>query len=119
MIQNTQTGKRYIGSAVNLKKRLSHHANALRLGYSINRKIDADIEAGFSDFSFSVLVSFNDCEITNCELSRREQDFIQRLGTTEEYNYQGASIRSRLKPHSLCCAHGSILLEGGGKGRAK
>ena len=108
MLRNKSTGNRYIGSTTNLYNRLNAHSDAIRRGYSINRKIDADIEAGHSEFDFLVLASFEDGEITNEDLSRMERELITQHGTEDEYNFPGASMRGVLPKFAKLYASGNV-----------
>lgn len=108
MIENIQTKRRYIGSTVNIKKRLKLHDRCIRHGYSINRKIDEDIDAGFTNFFFCVLATFEDNTITNRQLSAIEHQFIVDYGTEQEYNYHGACARMRLDDEQLLCSSHNI-----------
>lgn len=96
MIENVETKKRYIGSTVNVKKRLKLHERELRLGYSINRLIDADIDAVHDEFFCSVLETFDDGEITDEELAQKEAAYIRQFGTGGEYNTDKSALRPRL-----------------------
>lgn len=108
MLRNKTTGNRYIGSATNVCDRLNSHSTALRLGYSINKKIDADIAAGHTEFEFLVLATYEDGEITNAELSSAERRFICEYGTESEYNYSGAAMRGVLPADFKLYAHNNL-----------
>lgn len=71
----TPTGKRYIGSSVNVTDRLRHHRNALRRGTHDNSHMQqAFIKHGQSAFDFRVLEM---CDIG--DIRQREKEIIDRL----------------------------------------
>ena len=125
LIENVGTKKRYIGSTVNLKNRLKQHERALRLGYSINRKIDEDTDAGHNNFFFAILETFEEGTVTNQELANRERYYVELFGTEKEYNFSlFACCRSRLDPGQIVTSHGNtkrtrIALERAANGQKK
>lgn len=56
-IENTHNGKVYIGSAVNIERRLRHHKTRLRCGHHKNRHLQsAWVKYGDGAFAFTVLL---------------------------------------------------------------
>ena len=78
LITNTNNGKKYVGSAINLSKRWNNHRNDLRQGVHHNRHLqNAWNKYSESSFSFSIL------EFTsNDDLITREQYYIDLLDAT-------------------------------------
>ena len=80
-IENQVHGKRYIGSAVNFRKRWRNHLSALRLGQHRNRHLQrAFAKYGEEAFVFSVLEDVEEPE----KLIEREQRYLNTLNP--EYN---------------------------------
>lgn len=72
-IQHVASGKRYVGSAVNLAKRIAQHHRALRAGTHSNVKLQrAWNKYGEGEFVFSVLEDVSDA----ATLIAREQHWI-------------------------------------------
>ncbi len=84
LIENKNNGKVYVGSAVNLARRTSHHVSALRGGYHRNRYLQrAWIKHGEEVFSFSILEVVDvHSELIPCE--QKWLDLYTNLG--EVYN---------------------------------
>lgn len=76
-ILNTINGKFYIGSSVNLRKRLYEHFRELELGIHPNKYLQNSwIKYGKEGFKFSILEKVNN--ITNEELRDLETKYIQK-----------------------------------------
>lgn len=91
-IENTVSGKKYIGQTKDFQKRKLSHLSALRNGRSHNRHLQFAFDKyGESSFLF---YSIEDYEV--CDLDNREQYWIKTLQTVEYgYNldYGGGGIR--------------------------
>ena len=75
-IEHVASGKKYVGSAVRLKRRLSKHKTDLRGGYHHSQKLQrAWAKYGEDAFAFSVIESVPD--VSN--LLSREQHWIDTL----------------------------------------
>lgn len=93
-ITDQVNGKRYIGSAVNLKKRYRDHLSSLRQGQHRNRHLQAAFDKhGESAFAFSVLE-----HIERSLLIEREQYFFDTL--SPEYNIAPTAGNSLGRYHS-------------------
>ena len=80
-ISNRANGKRYIGSAVNLRKRWQTHLANLRHGHHCNSHLQAAFNKhGESMFTFAILERVED----SAQLIPREQHFLDML--KPEYN---------------------------------
>ena len=109
MIENIDTKKRYIGVSCNIKKRVKLHERALRKGFSINRKIDEDIDLGYNRFFVAVLETFDDGTITKLELMQKENEYITQWNTLQEYNISLSNLMGRFKRNELLYSHGTLL----------
>lgn len=80
------TGRIYVGSTVNIHRRLGFHLSLLRKGNHSNRKLQADAnEFGVDSFEFAILeVTPNDESILN----EREEYWRERLKSDQYYNRQ-------------------------------
>lgn len=75
-ITNVLSGRVYIGSTNNLRKRLNAHRCALKLGNFLNQKVQKDYnELGLSFFVFDVIELVNG---SDQELTEREQYYTTR-----------------------------------------
>lgn len=83
-IEHTASGKKYVGSAVRLKRRLSKHKTDLRGGYHHSQKLQrAWAKYGESAFVFSTIELVAD----ETELLAREQHWIDTLqAVTQGFN---------------------------------
>ena len=76
-ILNTINGKFYIGSSVNLRKRLYEHFRELELGIHTNKHLqNAWIKYGKQGFKFQVIKTID--KTTNKELRDLETYYIQK-----------------------------------------
>lgn len=81
-ILNTVNGHRYIGSAVNLTKRLNNHKSMLSRGEHTNKYLqNAYNKYGIDNFKFTILLY---CEKE--ELIKNEQYYIDKFDFEELYN---------------------------------
>lgn len=87
-IFNKRTNKYYVGSSINIKRRMKEHrANIEKLKGS-NIKISDDLkkQEDIFDFSFIVLESFDDFSINEEYLRERELFYIKKLDAWNGYN---------------------------------
>lgn len=91
-IQNNITGKRYIGSSIDVKRRLSEHRSDLRSGKHANPYLQASFNShGESEFTFSLVE-----KVDKPNLASREKywidyydSFISNNGYNVEAPYRG------------------------------
>lgn len=94
-IENTVSGKFYIGSSVNMQKRWHNHLYALRRGLHPNRHLqNAWKKYGNESFLFSVVE-----ESGQDNLSEREQYWLDKLGAVE----QGYNVCDKAGEPSQAC----------------
>lgn len=87
-IRNTYNGKMYIGSSINIKKRLISHKCNLRKGLHANKRLQRSYSKyGESSFEFCIIENVSD--INN--LLKREQEWIDKLKLCDEKH--GFNIR--------------------------
>lgn len=108
MIENLDTGKRYIGSAANLRSRLKQHDQGIRHGNGVNTKMQSDIDQGFSRFKYCVLATFEDGVITSRQLCGIEETIMRNLGAKTEYNFDRLVGRGALPWDLPLYAHGNV-----------
>lgn len=97
-IKNTKTGKMYIGSSKNLKKRTLQHIALLKTMHGCNLKMRAEIrrKTDLKYIEFHVLQYFYDGDITDYQLAIWERKFINLLDTIKHgYNYDMPTICGR------------------------
>lgn len=84
-IKNLINEKRYIGQSGNILKRWNSHISDLKNGSHRNRLLQSDFDkVGIEGFSFTVLEELED----RININEREQYWINKLKTFEEYNRQ-------------------------------
>lgn len=84
-IKNLINEKRYIGQSGNILKRWNSHISDLKNGSHRNRLLQSDFDkVGIEGFSFTVLEELED----RININEREQYWINKLKTFEEYNQQ-------------------------------
>ena len=84
-IKNLINEKRYIGQSGNILKRWNSHISDLKNGSHRNRLLQSDFDkVGVEGFSFTVLEELED----RVNINEREQYWINKLKTFEEYNQQ-------------------------------
>lgn len=97
-IKNQMNGKRYIGSAVNLRRRWSQHLSALRYNIHWNPPLQAAFNKyGEAMFAFAALEHIEDCK----QLILREQYYLDTLNP--EYNIAktaGSPLGCRRSPET-------------------
>lgn len=108
MIENVDTKKRYIGSTVNLRKRLTVHERILRNGGTINNKVAEDLEAGHNRFFMLALEVFDEGTITQHQLQQKEIEYIEKYGTDKEYNCHKQFTPNRIKDNAIIYAYGNV-----------
>ena len=87
-IRNKRTNKYYIGSSTNIEARMKSHRSNLERKRGLNKKMLSDLESGnILDFEFVVLETFEDFEITDIELRKCEEYYIEKYNAYENgYN---------------------------------
>lgn len=75
VLENTTTGKQYVGQSIDVNKRKQEHFNSMQKGKHHNDYIQQDYNRGH-DFSFGVLEY---CDLSS--LNQREKYWINRLNT--------------------------------------
>ena len=109
MIENIMSGKRYVGSSVNVYKRMSTHAQTINGGHGINVPMEEDVRKGFDVFRFIVLETFKDGTITSRELQCKEREYTETMGGQYGYNV-GPSFRTgMIKKDTLLYVEGTEL----------
>lgn len=84
VLENTTTGKQYVGQSVDVNKRKQQHFNAMQKGKHHNQYIQRDYNMGHN-FSFGIIEY---CDISS--LNQREKYWIDRLNTYYNgYNLTG------------------------------
>lgn len=106
-IRNKTNDKYYIGSSVNVYFRMLTHARNLIKFYGINAKMGEDIKGkrDFKNFEFIVLKTFENNSITDRELRREEENYIQKYNSRKNgYNLQWAYSNGKFEQNQkLCC----------------
>lgn len=88
-IHNTKSNKYYIGSASNLYHRFCLYFRCFNEGYGINTKMDEDLQSvhDLENFEIIIIEKFEDEEIENLELRRREIEYINQYDSIKNgYN---------------------------------
>lgn len=87
-IYNSKTEKYYIGSSVNIKRRMKEHRDNIEKMNGSNLKIDEDLkeESDILNFSFIVLETFEDYTITESILREKEEYYIEKYNANNGYN---------------------------------
>ena len=106
-IRNKMNDKYYIGSSVNIYFRMLTHARNIIRFCGINAKMAEDIKTkrDFKNFEFIVLKTFENDSITDAELRREEENYIQRYNSRKNgYNFQWAYSNGKFEKHEkLSC----------------
>jgi group I intron endonuclease len=91
-IYNKKTNKYYVGSTVNLKRRLNEHKKKIESLQGTNYLMEEDLKSDedIENFSFIVLETFEDFEITDIELRKRENFYIEKYDCYNGYNTTSA-----------------------------
>lgn len=87
-IFNSKTLKYYVGSSVNIKRRMKEHRAKIESLSGSNIRMENDLRS-FEDvknFSFIVLESFEDFTITEDELREKELYYIKKYDAWNGYN---------------------------------
>lgn len=85
-IHNKKNGKYYIGSSVNVFKRMKQQKRAIK-SYGLNDKILSDMFTKKFDLEFIVLETFEDNTITDKQLRQAEYKYIQKYDSIQNgYN---------------------------------
>ena len=87
-IFNSKTNKYYVGSSVNIKRRMKEHRSKIESLDGSNIKIGEDFKTpeDIKNFSFIVLETFDDYTITESELREREKFYIKKYNAWNGYN---------------------------------
>lgn len=87
-IHNKKNNKYYVGSSVNVKTRMDTHRRNMEKLQGSNAKIDKDLETfdDLENFEFVVLKTFPDFTITDYDLRRAEQEFVEKYNAYDGYN---------------------------------
>lgn len=87
-IHNKTNGKYYVGSSVNINSRMkSHRSNMEKLnGSNLKFYEDLNNEEDIKNFEFIVLETFEDYQITDWELRKKEAEYIEKYDAYNGYN---------------------------------
>lgn len=87
-IFNRKTNKYYVGSSVNIKRRMKEHRAKIESLDGSNIKIGEDLKTAedIKNFSFIVLETFEDYTITEGELRSKEAFYIEKYNACNGYN---------------------------------
>jgi group I intron endonuclease len=100
-IINTITNKVYIGSSVNLEKRVNGHFSSLRSNKHENKHLQYSFNKyGESAFRADILKTFSKNEITQRELRNVETKYISKYNSNDSsfgYNISSVGIGTTLK----------------------
>lgn len=91
-IHNNKTNKYYIGSSVNVYKRMIEHARKILKNRGLNKIMRQDIKTkkDFKNFNFIILETFENNTITDKELRKIELDYIRKYDAFKNgYNLNG------------------------------
>ena len=85
-IHNKKNGKYYIGSSINVFKRMKQQKRAIK-SYGLNSKILGDMFTKKFDLEFLVIETFDDETITEHQLRKAEWDYIKKYDSIQSgYN---------------------------------
>ena len=87
-IFNSKTNKYYVGSSVNIKRRMKEHRKKIESLDGSNIKIGEDLKTAedIKNFSFIVLETFEDYTITEKVLRDKEEFYIKKYNAYNGYN---------------------------------
>lgn len=87
-IFNSKTNKYYVGSSVNIKRRMKEHRKKIESLDGSNIKIGEDLKTAedIKNFSFIVLEAFEDYSITEKDLREKELFYIKKYNAWNGYN---------------------------------
>lgn len=87
-IFNSKTNKYYVGSSVNIKRRMKEHRAKIESLDGSNIKIGEDLKTteDIKNFSFIVLETFEDYTITEKVLRDKEEFYIKKYNAYNGYN---------------------------------
>ena len=87
-IHNTRNGKYYVGSSVNINSRMKSHRSNIESLKGCNLKMKSDLlgKENIADFEFLVLETFEDYELTEGELRKKEDEYICQYDAYNGYN---------------------------------
>lgn len=87
-IYNSKTDKYYVGSSTNIKKRMCQHRCGIENLKHVNSKIMKDLKSkeDIKNFSFHVLETFENLQITDRQLRGRELYYYNLLEASKGYN---------------------------------
>lgn len=87
-IFNKRTNKYYVGSSVNIKRRMKQHRSKIEKLKGSNIKMENDLKSqeNIYDFSFIVLETFEDFSISESYLKEKELYYIKKLNAWNGYN---------------------------------
>ena len=87
-IFNRKTNKYYVGSSVNIKRRMKEHRAKIESLDGSNIKIGEDLKTAedIKNFSFIVLETFEDYSITEKDLREKELFYIKKYNAYYGYN---------------------------------
>lgn len=87
-IYNSKTNKYYVGSSSNIMRRMKEHRSRIENLTAVNSKMldDLNNESDIKNFSFLVLETFDDFQIGEWDLRKRERHYIEQLNAFDGYN---------------------------------
>ena len=90
-IHNISNDKYYVGSSVNINARMKTHRSNIEKLNGSNLKFDEDLksEEDIKNFEFIVIETFEDYQITECELRKKEEEYIKKYDAYNGYNVEG------------------------------
>lgn len=121
-IYNSKTEKYYVGSSINIFIRMKQHRSAIEKMNHTNKKIMEDLktEDDIKNFSFLVLETFENLEITDKQLREKELYYYNLYHAYDGYNskqhkpvYTGRFLDDGLlicQPGFLNCKLGNIKI---------
>lgn len=87
-IHNKENNKYYVGSSTNIYNRMKTHRKNIEnmIGSNLKMREDLKSEEDIKNFEFIVLETFEDFQITDIELRKKEEEYIKKYNAYDGYN---------------------------------
>lgn len=80
-IHNKENNKYYVGSSTNIYNRMKTHRKNIEdmIGSNLKMREDLKSEEDIKNFEFIVLETFEDFQVTDIELRKKEEEYIKKI----------------------------------------